>query len=308
MQWPNSRTRRWPPPGARSQGNLTANSEREVHGHARRRAACSRCASRRPSSGRSGSFGGRRIRTRNLATFYAQLADLLHSGVPLLRSLDILERQVSQAGPVGGAPRGARPRRRRHRPGRGDGSASAGLRRTGRQHGPRRPGRRLPRRRAPPHRRLHRTARKTSSPRSSAPWPTPSSCAVAGFVVLNVLVIFFVPKFEPIFKKLEEKGELPFADRRPDRHQPFPAARGAGCWCWSAVLAASSCYRRWASTEKGRLHGRRPAAAPAGGRARSICQPGPVALHAHPRHAAAQRHSDLAGACASPRIRPATAC
>src|SRR5262245_23794273 len=39
------------------------------------------------------SKGGRRVGSRHLATFYAQLADLLHSGVPLLRSLDILERQ-----------------------------------------------------------------------------------------------------------------------------------------------------------------------------------------------------------------------
>ena len=37
----------------------------------------------------------------------------------------------------------------------------------------------------------------------------PVFLAVVGFIVLNVLVIFFVPRFEPIFKKLEEKGELP---------------------------------------------------------------------------------------------------
>ena len=37
----------------------------------------------------------------------------------------------------------------------------------------------------------------------------PVFLAVAGFIVLNVLVIFFVPKFEPIFEKLKEKGELP---------------------------------------------------------------------------------------------------
>ena len=37
----------------------------------------------------------------------------------------------------------------------------------------------------------------------------PIFLAVVGFIVLNILVIFFVPRFEPIFKKLEEKGELP---------------------------------------------------------------------------------------------------
>jgi type II secretory pathway component PulF len=35
----------------------------------------------------------KRVKGRHLATLYGQLADLLHSGVPLLRALDILERQ-----------------------------------------------------------------------------------------------------------------------------------------------------------------------------------------------------------------------
>jgi general secretion pathway protein F len=37
----------------------------------------------------------------------------------------------------------------------------------------------------------------------------PCFLAFAGFAVLNILVIFFVPKFEKIFEKLKEKGELP---------------------------------------------------------------------------------------------------
>ncbi|MEW4526763.1 type II secretion system F family protein [Maioricimonas sp. JC845] len=38
---------------------------------------------------------GRRVGARQLATFYSQLADLLKSGVPLLRALNLLENQVS---------------------------------------------------------------------------------------------------------------------------------------------------------------------------------------------------------------------
>src|SRR6185503_1067119 len=38
---------------------------------------------------------GKKVKGRYMATFYSQLADLLHSGVPLLRSFDILERQSS---------------------------------------------------------------------------------------------------------------------------------------------------------------------------------------------------------------------
>ena len=38
-------------------------------------------------------YRGRRVKARDLANFYAQLSDLLRSGVPLLRSLELLERQ-----------------------------------------------------------------------------------------------------------------------------------------------------------------------------------------------------------------------
>src|SRR5262245_35949037 len=38
---------------------------------------------------------GKKVKGRHIATLFSQLADLLHSGVPLLRSLEILERQSS---------------------------------------------------------------------------------------------------------------------------------------------------------------------------------------------------------------------
>src|SRR5690606_23737613 len=41
--------------------------------------------------------GGRRIKTAIVSTFYGQLADLLRSGVPLMRSLEVLSRQASNA-------------------------------------------------------------------------------------------------------------------------------------------------------------------------------------------------------------------
>ena len=39
-------------------------------------------------------YSGRKVKSRLLATFFSQLADLLRSGVPLLRSLDLLNRQI----------------------------------------------------------------------------------------------------------------------------------------------------------------------------------------------------------------------
>src|SRR5919206_158281 len=81
--------------GQRSHGTLTAGSEREVMSMldsrglfpVRIQAAKGTATTRQ---------GGKRVRPRHMATFFSQLADLLHSGVPLLRSLDILERQSSQ--------------------------------------------------------------------------------------------------------------------------------------------------------------------------------------------------------------------
>src|SRR5947209_748061 len=41
---------------------------------------------------------GRKIKAQLMATTYGQLADLLRSGVPLLRSLDVLKKQSTHAG------------------------------------------------------------------------------------------------------------------------------------------------------------------------------------------------------------------
>src|SRR5579871_6919095 len=78
--------------GQRSAGTLQANSEREAMALLDARGlfplrielAKSAVNVRR---------GGRRVGSRQMATFFAQLADLLRAGVPLLRSLEILERQ-----------------------------------------------------------------------------------------------------------------------------------------------------------------------------------------------------------------------
>ena len=79
----------------------------------------------------------------------------------------------------------------------------------------------------------------------------PIFLAATGFIVLQILVIFFVPKFEPIFKKLDEKGELPVLTQLLigvshvlQRH---------GIWVLIAVVAAIWAFRNWARSEQGRL-------------------------------------------------------
>src|SRR5207245_3716150 len=81
--------------GQRTKGTLTANSEREVLAmlDARGLFPVSIKPTQQISRGRA---WGKRVKGRHMAAFYSQLADLLRSGVPLLRSLEILERQSSQ--------------------------------------------------------------------------------------------------------------------------------------------------------------------------------------------------------------------
>src|SRR5205823_11770199 len=78
--------------GQRSKGTLTAQSEREVMAMLDARGLFPLHITAVKGAG-GGHRWGRRIKGRVMSTFYSQLADLLRSGVPLLRSLDILERQ-----------------------------------------------------------------------------------------------------------------------------------------------------------------------------------------------------------------------
>src|SRR5437763_13900189 len=78
--------------GQRSQGNLTANSEREAMSQLDSRGLFPVSIAPINAARQSFSFGRTTIKSRYMAASYAQLADLLQSGVPLLRSLDILQR------------------------------------------------------------------------------------------------------------------------------------------------------------------------------------------------------------------------
>src|SRR5438270_931347 len=151
---------------------------------------------------------GKKVRGRHMAAFYSQLADLLRSGVPLLRSLEILDRQSSQPALAQVV------REVRARVAEGTGLAEAmaqhpktfneltiSMVRAGQEGGFLEDV-------------LKRIADFTEhqedlKAKVVGALAYPVFLAVVGFVVLNALVIFFVPRFEPIFKKLEEKGELP---------------------------------------------------------------------------------------------------
>jgi general secretion pathway protein F/type IV pilus assembly protein PilC len=197
--------------GAKSNGTLTANSEREAalildgRGLFPVRIALARTQASGPG-GRFRFLGG--VKGRQLATMYSQLADLLHSGVPLLRSLELLERQ-SQNPTLQSVLRDVRAR-----VADGTGLAQAmafhprvfnelavSMVRAGQEGGFLEDV-------------LKRVAnfvehQEDMKAKVVGALAYPAFLAIAGLTVLNILVIFFVPKFEKIFEKLKEKGELP---------------------------------------------------------------------------------------------------
>jgi general secretion pathway protein F/type IV pilus assembly protein PilC len=193
---------------------------------------------------------GRRVKGRHLSALFSQLADLLHSGVPLLRSLEILERQSSSPA-VGEVLREVRAAvaegttmadamgKHPHvfneltvsmvRAGQEGGFLEDVLKRIADFT-------------------EHQEDLKAKVVGSLA---YPVFLAVVGFIVLNVLVIGFVPRFEPIFKKLEEQGQLPalttwlMGMSHMLQHQGLFVLAGFVIFFWSV--------RRWMKTANGRL-------------------------------------------------------
>jgi len=189
--------------GQRSQGTLTANSEREVMTmlDARGLFPLKIEAIKGVVAAHS---GGKRIKGKYLAMLFSQLADLLRAGVSLLRALETLEKQVSQPA-LGEMLRDVRAKV-------ADGTSLAdalaehprafneltiSMIRAGQEGGFLEDV-------------LERIAQFTEHQEDLGAMAYPVFLAVTGFVILNVLVLFFVPRFKPIFAKLEEKGELPW--------------------------------------------------------------------------------------------------
>lgn len=235
--------------GVKTQGTLTAGSEREVMAMLDARGLFPMRISAKKSL-TAGKTGTRRVASRHLATFYAQLADLLNSGVPLLRSLDLLERQS------GNPALGEVVREVRAKVADGTGLAEAmaqhprvfdelavSMIRAGQEGGFMEDV-------------LKRIAIFTEhaedlKAKVTGAMAYPLFLAGVGFLVLNALIIFAVPQFEPIFEKLREQNELPgitvFVVGLSHILQRYflvvLVAAGVALWL----------FRRWLATESGRL-------------------------------------------------------
>ncbi len=152
----------------------------------------------------------KRVSGRVLATFYTQLADLLRSGVPLIRSLDILERQARNLT--------MKTVIQEVRAAVADGSRLAeamrqhptifteltiSIIRAGEEGSFMEDS-------------LGRIAEFTEHQEELkgkvvGAMAYPAFLVVVGALVVTVMLVYFVPKFEPMFARLKEAGQLPWA-------------------------------------------------------------------------------------------------
>jgi type II secretory pathway component PulF len=161
------------------------------------------------SDKRVGVAGSPRVKSRVMASTYSQLASLLGSGVPLLRAIEVIKQQTTnknlafvledvhgrvQEGTTLGDAAARHPK--------AFGELGTSIIRAGGEGGFLEEA-------------LERLARFTEQQdelkgRVTGALAYPAILAILGFSVVNVLVIFFVPKFETLFARLAARGELPF--------------------------------------------------------------------------------------------------
>ena len=200
--------------------------------------------------------GRRRIPMQLLAITYSQLADLLRSGVPLLRALDVLRKQTAHARlseilsdihdrVEDGATLGDAMARFEHL----FGEMAVSMIRAGGEGGFLEEA-------------LARVAEFTETQddlrrRTLGAMAYPMMLAVVGMLVVTGLVIFVVPRFEQLFGRLRERGELPaltdwllWLSNLPWRWD-FWFPWGGGIL--GGLLLGGFALARWLQTEPGRL-------------------------------------------------------
>lgn len=196
---------------------------------------------------RSGTARG--VRPRYLAVFYMQLGDLLRSGVPLLRSLELLERQSTNKTlkiviqdvreQVADGARLADSMRRHPK---AFGELAVSMIRAGEEGGF-----------------LEDVLRRVASftehqqelkSRVMGAMIYPAFLLGMGSLIVAGMLTFFVPKFEPIFKRIDERIGLPWATKAlmsiSDVFQSWWWLMGLG------VLVGLALLTNWINTPGGR--------------------------------------------------------
>jgi len=237
--------------GQRSNGTLTAVSEREVLAMLDAKALFPvRVAAAKGGGARTAGRSNLKVKPRQMAAFFSQLADLLRSGVPLLRSLELLERQGSDT-TLGAILREVKAKV-------ADGTSLAdsmaehprafnelavSMVHAGQEGGFLEDV-------------LKRVADFTEQQEDLkskvvGAMAYPIFLAVVGGIVLNALVIFFVPQFEPVFARLAEKGQLPGLTVGL-----MAVSHAMQDYWWLIAIAIAGVlfgFRKVASTEGGRM-------------------------------------------------------
>ena len=161
------------------------------------------------SDKRVGIAGSPKVKSRVMSSTYSQLASLLGSGVPLLRAIEVIRQQTTNKNLAfvledvhGRVQEGSTLGDAAARHPKAFGELGTSIIRAGGEGGFLEEA-------------LERLARFTEQQdelkgRVTGALAYPAILAILGFSVVNVLIIFFVPKFETLFARLAARGELPF--------------------------------------------------------------------------------------------------
>ena len=190
-----------------------------------------------------------KVNARILSKFYSQFADLLRSGVPLLKSLQILRKQstspalaeilddVTKQVADGVSTADAMKAHERT-----FGELAVSMVRAGQEGGF-----------------LEDVFKQISvfterqedlKSKVTGALAYPIMLLVIGFSVVGLLIVYFVPKFEKIFDRLRERGELPAAT---EFLLGFSAAlQSYGLWIVAAIAVAIYVFRSQLKTPEGR--------------------------------------------------------
>lgn len=160
------------------------------------------------SGGKTAQAGGLKVRPQAMSQFYVQMAALLRSGVPLLRSLEVLGKQATNPTMKkivddlhGRITEGDSLAEAMARHPKAFNELSRSIIRAGGEGGFLEEA-------------LERVAKFTDQQaelkgRVMGAMAYPAFLMIFGVSIVTVLIIFFVPKFEALFQRLRDRGELP---------------------------------------------------------------------------------------------------
>lgn len=233
--------------GQRKTGKVTANSQREVISQLD---ALSLFPVEITASKGNETFRTRRVNGQVMANAYNQLSSLLRSGVPLMRALTVMSQQASKPA-LKAVLEDVKSRVEDGEPlpdamsryPRVFNDMAVNMVRAGMEGGFLEDA-------------LERVATFTEQQedmkgRAMGALAYPIFLGCVGTAVVLVLIIFFVPKFEPLFATLREKGQLPWAT---DALLAFSNFLQVYWWLILAVIVGSIfAFFKYLSTESGKL-------------------------------------------------------